>query len=834
MPIKWLLSLISDTNEKKIKSLDPLVAKINQLEPAMKALGDEELKAMTAQFKQKLSGGAKLDEILPEAFAVVREASVRTTGLRHFDVQLLGGMVLHQGKISEMKTGEGKTLVATLPVYLNALEGKGVHVVTVNDYLARRDSEWMGPIYRFLGLEVGLIQHDMDYDGRKRAYAADVTYGTNNEFGFDYLRDNMAVHIDQCVQRRMNYAIVDEVDSILIDEARTPLIISGMTEENIDGYYKANDIAKKLVKGSDFTIDEKTKNAVLTEIGNKKCEKLLAIESLFDIANMEMAHQIIQSLKAWHLYKRDTDYVVKDGEVIIVDEFTGRLMIGRRYSDGMHQAIEAKENVTIQQESQTLATITFQNYFRMYGKLAGMTGTAKTEEGEFWKIYKLEVIEVPTHKLMVRTDQNDVIYKTKKEKFKNVCDEIAGLHKSGRPVLVGTVSIEHSELISEILRRRGIPHNVLNAKHHEKEAEIIAKAGQKSSVTIATNMAGRGTDIVLGEGIASMGGLHIIGTERHESRRIDNQLRGRCGRQGDPGSSRFYVALEDELMKLFGSDRIAGVMERLGMEENVPIEHPLITRAIENAQKKVEQYHFNIRKQVLEYDDVMNKQREAIYQLRRRILEGKELKQKAFEMMDQLIKNYTDIFIPEKSSEWDIDGLSKALGEILPIDYGKLTDHRERKGMIEAIGTSFREAYDAKENFVSSEAMREIEKIVMLKEIDGKWIEHLHNMDVLREGIGLRAWGQRDPLIEYKIEAYKMFQEMMDAARLEIVSMIFKVQVVREGEEEQLLRKRQVTYGEPTRVSRPSSITKAVKIGRNDPCPCGSGKKYKKCCGKNL
>jgi preprotein translocase subunit SecA len=834
MPIKWLLSLISDTNEKKIKSLDPLVAKINQLEPAMKALGDEELKAMTAQFKQKLSGGAKLDEILPEAFAVVREASVRTTGLRHFDVQLLGGMVLHQGKISEMKTGEGKTLVATLPVYLNALEGKGVHVVTVNDYLARRDSEWMGPIYRFLGLEVGLIQHDMDYDGRKRAYAADVTYGTNNEFGFDYLRDNMAVHIDQCVQRRMNYAIVDEVDSILIDEARTPLIISGMTEENIDGYYKANDIAKKLVKGSDFTIDEKTKNAVLTEIGNKKCEKLLAIESLFDIANMEMAHQIIQSLKAWHLYKRDTDYVVKDGEVIIVDEFTGRLMIGRRYSDGMHQAIEAKENVTIQQESQTLATITFQNYFRMYGKLAGMTGTAKTEEGEFWKIYKLEVIEVPTHKLMVRTDQNDVIYKTKKEKFKNVCDEIAGLYKSGRPVLVGTVSIEHSELISEILRRRGIPHNVLNAKHHEKEAEIIAKAGQKSSVTIATNMAGRGTDIVLGEGIASMGGLHIIGTERHESRRIDNQLRGRCGRQGDPGSSRFYVALEDELMKLFGSDRIAGVMERLGMEENVPIEHPLITRAIENAQKKVEQYHFNIRKQVLEYDDVMNKQREAIYQLRRRILEGKELKQKAFEMMDQLIKNYTDIFIPEKSSEWDIDGLSKALGEILPIDYGKLTDHRERKGMIEAIGTSFREAYDAKENFVSSEAMREIEKIVMLKEIDGKWIEHLHNMDVLREGIGLRAWGQRDPLIEYKIEAYKMFQEMMDAARLEIVSMIFKVQVVREGEEEQLLRKRQVTYGEPTRVSRPSSITKAVKIGRNDPCPCGSGKKYKKCCGKNL
>jgi len=834
MPIKWLLSLISDTNEKKIKAIAPLIRRINELEPAMKALNDEQLKDKTSEFRQRLSNGAKLEDILPEAFATVREASVRTIGLRHFDVQLVGGVVLHLGKISEMKTGEGKTLVATLPVYLNALGGKGVHIITVNDYLAKRDSEWMGPIYRFLGLEVGLIQHDMDYGDRKKAYAADVTYGTNNEFGFDYLRDNMSVHIDQCVQRELNYGIVDEVDSILIDEARTPLIISGMVEESIEGYYKANDIAKKLTKGTDFTIDEKTKNAVLTEIGNKKCEKLLGIESLFDVANMEIAHQIIQSLKAGHLYRRDIDYVVKEGEVVIVDEFTGRLMIGRRYSDGMHQAIEAKESVTIQEESQTLATITFQNYFRMYKKLAGMTGTAKTEEGEFWKIYKLEVIDVPTHKTMIRKDFNDIIYKTRKEKFKNVCDEIQVQYKQGMPVLVGTVSIENSELISEILKRRGIPHNVLNAKHHEKEAEIIAKAGQKGAVTIATNMAGRGTDIVLGEGIATGGGLHIIGTERHESRRIDNQLRGRSGRQGDPGSSRFYVALEDDLMKLFGSDRIAGAMERFGMEENVPIEHPLITRAIENAQKKVEQYHFNIRKQVLEYDDVMNKQREAIYTLRRRILEVKDLKQKVYEMMDQMIKSYVEAFIPERSAEGDMEGLKKALSEILPVDYGNLDGYRDRQSMTEAIEKAFKDAYEAKENYVGGQAMREIEKLVMLKEIDGKWIEHLHNMDVLREGIGLRAWGQRDPLIEYKIEGYKMFQEMMDAARQEIVSMIFRVQVVKEGEEEQVLRKREVTYGEPTRVGRQASVRHAEKVGRNDPCPCGSGKKYKKCCGKNL
>jgi len=833
MAFKWLINLLSESDEKKLKKIQPIVDRINGLEASMKSLSDEQLKAKSSEFKQRISQGETLDRLLPEAFAAVREASIRTTGLRHFDVQLVGGVVLHHGKISEMKTGEGKTLVATLPVYLNALEGKGVHIITVNDYLAKRDSEWMGPIYKFLGLEVGVIQHDMDYAERKKAYAADITYGTNNEFGFDYLRDNMAVTLEQCVQRELHYGIVDEVDSILIDEARTPLIISGMVEESVEGYYKANDLAKKLSKTSDFTIDEKTKNAVMTEAGIKKTEKMLGVESLFDIANMEIAHQVLQSLKAWHLYKRDIDYVLKDGEVIIVDEFTGRLMIGRRYSDGLHQAIEAKENVTIQEESQTLATITFQNYFRMYRKLAGMTGTAKTEEGEFWKIYTLEVLEVPTHKKMIRKDLNDVIYKTKKEKFMNAANEIAALHKEGRPVLVGTVSIENSELISEILKRRGIPHNVLNAKHHEREAEIVAKAGQKGAVTIATNMAGRGTDIVLGEGVAGQGGLHIIGTERHESRRIDNQLRGRTGRQGDPGSSRFYVALEDELMKLFGSDRISGVMERLGMEENTPIEHTLISRAIENAQKKVEQYHFNIRKQVLEYDDVMNKQRESIYGLRRRILEARDLKQKAFEMIDQLVKSHLEAFIPEKS-DWDFEGLKKAVTELLPADVSNLEGYKDRDSIRAALEKMLKEAYESKEKFVGSPAMREIEKLVMLKEIDTLWIEHLNNMDILREGIGLRAWGQRDPLIEYKIEGYKMFQEMMDAARQEIISMIYKVQVIKEGEEELLQKKRNVTYGEPSRVNRSSSIRKTEKIGRNDPCPCGSGKKYKKCCGKDI
>ncbi|MFC1767178.1 preprotein translocase subunit SecA [Candidatus Margulisiibacteriota bacterium] len=834
--LKWLINLITESDEKKLKKMQPLIDRINSLEPQMKDLSDEDLAKKTPEFKQRIEKGESLDDILPEAFAVVREASVRMTGLRHFDVQLLGAVVLYQGKIAEMKTGEGKTLAATMPIYLNALTGKGSHVVTVNDYLARRDSEWMGPIYKFLGLEVGVIQHDMDYEERKKAYSADVTYGTNNEFGFDYLRDNMSVSAEQCVQRDLHYAIVDEVDSILVDEARTPLIISGVVEGNISGYFKANEIAKKLAKETDFIVEEKTRNAVLTEPGVKKVEKLLGVDFLFDVANMDIAHQILQSIKARHLYKMDIDYVIKEGQVIIVDEFTGRLMIGRRYSDGLHQAIEAKENVRIQEESQTLATITFQNYFRMYEKLAGMTGTAKTEEPEFIKIYGLEVLEVPTHKPMIRKDNNDVIYKTKKEKFTCVADDIEENYRKGRPVLVGTISIENSELLSSILQRRGVPHHVLNAKHHEKEAEIIAKAGQKKGVTIATNMAGRGTDIVLGEGIAGMGGLHVIGTERHESRRIDNQLRGRSGRQGDPGSSRFYVSLEDDLMRMFGSDRIANAMTRLGVEENTPIEHGLITRAIENAQNKVEAYHFNIRKQVLEFDDVMNRQRDSIYTLRHRILKEKDLKSKVFEMMEQIADSLVENFMPPKihPDEWDHDGLVAAFKELVPLVEGidNIKAIKNKEEIKSSLVDIMKKAYELKEDHVGFDPMREIEKLVMLKVMDQKWIEQLHNMDALRDGIGLRGYGGKDPLVEYKFEGYTMFQEMMDSARQEIVSMIFKVQVVREGEEV-LPKRKKVTYGEPSKVSKQTPETKAEKTGRNDPCPCGSGKKYKKCCGKN-
>jgi len=795
MVMGFLTRLIGSADERKIKTYQPLVARINELEPEMKKLSDEELRGKTQIYRKRLAQGETLDQLLPEAFAAVREASCRTIGLRHFDVQLIGGIILHQGKIAEMKTGEGKTLVATLPIYLNALEGKGAHVVTVNDYLAKRDSEWMGPIYRALGLSVGVIQHWMEAPERKLAYAADVTYGTNNEFGFDYLRDNMALSLEECVQRELHYAIVDEVDSILIDEARTPLIISGVVEDTVQNYLKADEIARRLTKGVDFTTDEKTKNAVLTEHGIKKIEKMLGIDYLFDLTHIDLAHQIIQSLRAWHLFQKNIDYVVKEGEVIIVDEFTGRLMIGRRYSEGLHQAIEAKEGVEVREESQTLATITFQNYFRLYKKLAGMTGTAKTEEEEFWKIYGLEVMVVPTHKPMIRIDYSDLVYKNKRAKFRAVVNEIEHWYKMGRPVLVGTISIENSELLSEMLRRRGIPHHVLNAKHHEKEAEIIAKAGQKGMVTISTNMAGRGTDIVLGEGVVELGGLHVIGTERHESRRIDNQLRGRSGRQGDPGSSRFYVSLEDDLMKLFGSQRVANMMERLGIDEDTPIEHRFITRAIENAQKKVEQYHFSIRKQVLEFDDVMNRQRETIYALRRRILEGRNLKEKILEMMEQMAEEQ-----PEE----------------------------ERKEFKERLVAD----YLAKEKELGEPLMREIEKQVMLRVLDAAWIEQLHNMDVLREGIGLRGWGGRDPLIEYKIEGYAMFQEMMRGVREQILDMILKVQVASE-EEEFMPRKRVVSYGPPSAEAKPAPARAAVKVGRNDPCPCGSGKKYKKCCGKS-
>jgi preprotein translocase subunit SecA len=832
MIFKYLLGLITETDEKKLKALTPLVSRINDLEASMQKLSDEELRGQTELFKKRLSNGESLDDILAEAFAAVREASARITGLRHFDVQLVGGIILHQGKIAEMKTGEGKTLAATLPVYLNALEGKGSHVITVNDYLAKRDSEWMGPIYRSLGLEVGVIQHWMDFEERKKAYAADVTYGTNNEFGFDHLRDNMAVSIDQCVQRELHYAIVDEVDSILIDEARTPLIISGMVEGSVQSYLHADQLAKKLVRVSDFTTDEKTKNAVLTEIGIKKLERMLGIDHLFDIEHMDMAHQIIQSLRGRHLFEKNVDYVVKDGEVIIVDEFTGRLMQGRRYSEGLHQAIEAKEGVEVRHEAQTLATITFQNYFRLYNKLAGMTGTAKTEEAEFWKIYGLEVLIIPTHKPMVRKDLSDIIYKNQRAKYKAIVDEISQWHKKGRPLLVGTISIENSELLSQLLKRRGIPHHVLNAKHHEKEAEIISKAGQKGMVTISTNMAGRGTDIVLGEGVAALGGLHVIGTERHESRRIDNQLRGRSGRQGDAGSSRFYVSLEDNLMRLFGSQRISGMLDRFRVEEDMPIEAKMISGLIEKAQKKVEEYHFGIRKQVLQYDDVMNKQRETIYALRRRILEGKDLKEKILEMMDQVIDEIVNSFLSEKihPDEWDYDGMIASISEIVQIvGLEKIKEVKDRNKIKESILVTLKQAYKNRESEVGAEIMREMEKLVMLRVIDTAWIEQLHNMDSLREGIGLRGMGGRDPLVEYKIEGYSMFHEMMRGVREQIIGMIFKVQIAA-PEEMRPRPQRVVSYGAPSREPAKPAAVKRIRVGRNDPCPCGSGKKYKKCC----
>lgn len=824
MIFKWLSTLIGDSDEKKLKKLEPIILSINSLEESLKNLSDEELRDKTKEFKNRLSNGESLDEILPEAFAAVREASVRTIGLRHFDAQLVGGIILHQGKISEMKTGEGKTLVATLSAYLNALTGLGVHLVTVNDYLAKRDSTWMGPIYNALGLTVGCIQHDMEPDERRVAYSSDITYGTNNEFGFDYLRDNMALSEEECVQRELNYAIVDEVDSILVDEARTPLIISGMVEDKVDAYYKGNDIVKRLAKETDFTIDEKTKNAILTEQGIKKVEKLLNVEYLFDVAHMDVAHQILQSLKAHHLFHKDIDYVVKEGEIIIVDEFTGRLMVGRRYSDGLHQAIEAKEGVKIREESQTLATITFQNYFRLYKKLSGMTGTAKTEEGEFWKIYLLEVIVIPTHKKMIRKDLSDVIYKTKKEKFRAVIEEICERHKIGQPLLVGTVSIENSEILSQMLYRKGVPHHVLNAKQHAKEAEIISRAGQKKSVTISTNMAGRGTDIVLGDGVVDLGGLHVIGTERHESRRIDNQLRGRSGRQGDPGSSKFYVSLEDDLMRLFGSDRIATVMERLGIPENIPIEHPMITRSIENAQKKVEQYHFGIRKQILEFDDVMNKQRETIYGLRRNILFGKEIKDKIFEMYEMVVDEKIKQFLPgEEMQNWDFDGFIKAITEILPVIGMEDIKKINTKEMVkENLVKVFQEAYGRRETEISPLAMKDLSKIIMLRVIDSKWIEQLDNMENLRDGIGLRGYGGRDPLIEYKVEGYQMFQEMLSLIREEISSLILRVQISYD-DEEVIPKRKNVVYGDIAKND--------IKIGRNDPCYCGSGKKYKKCCG---
>jgi len=841
MMMNFLTRVFGSKNERELKRLRPLVERINALEPELQAMSDDQLKGRTAVFKQRLEQGETLDDLLPEAFATVREASVRTLKMRHFDVQLIGGIVLHQGKIAEMKTGEGKTLAATLPAYLNALTGKGVHVITVNDYLAGRDTEWMGHIYKFLGLTVGTIRHGLDDHERQQAYHADITYGTNNEFGFDYLRDNMKFDRESLVQAELNFAIVDEVDSILIDEARTPLIISGPAEKSTDLYYQINHLIPRLRPETDYTIDEKARTAVLTEDGVARAEKILQVDNLFDPKYIELLHHINQALKAHTLFKRDVDYIVKNGEVIIVDEFTGRLMPGRRYSEGLHQALEAKEGVKIENENQTLATITFQNYFRMYDKLAGMTGTADTEATEFKKIYDLDVVVIPTNQPMIRRDFPDVIYKTRKEKFNAAIDEIVELHKKGQPVLVGTISIDVSESLSKKLKKRGIKHTVLNAKNHEKEAEIIAQAGQKGAVTISTNMAGRGTDIVLGEGVTELGGLHILGTERHESRRIDNQLRGRSGRQGDPGSSRFYLSLEDDLLRIFGGERITGIMEKLGMEEGEPIEHNLISRAIENAQSRVEGHNFDIRKQLIEYDDVMNQQREVIYRQRREALAGKSLKPSILEMIREKAEEIAGLFAEERvpADEWDLKGLKAAVYKQfnfrLPDFDAETLDGLNRDGLAELIYEDAVELYEQREAAVGEEDFRQLERVVMLQTVDNLWKDHLLSMDHLKEGIGLRGYAQQDPLVIYKKEGYEMFQEMIHRIKEETLGILFRIQIAEPEKIETIRRppEQQMVFSAGGDGEKPKPAKRANgKIGRNAPCPCGSGKKYKKCCGR--
>ena len=815
---------------------------INGHEKALESLSDDALAGHTGKFKERLANGESLDDMLPEAFAVVREASRRVLGMRHFDVQMIGGICLHEGKIAEMRTGEGKTLVATLPVYLNALEGKGVHMVTVNDYLARRDSEWMGRVYRFLGLSVGLIAHDMDFPERKLAYASDVTFGTNNEFGFDYLRDNMVIHPQQMVQRDLHYAIVDEVDSILVDEARTPLIISGPGQKSTDMYAVMARAVAQLKEGEDYKLDEKQKTVAPSDEAVLKVERIVGIKNLYAPENIELSHCFTAALRAKALMKRDRDYVVRDDEIIIVDEFTGRLMVGRRYSDGLHQAIEAKEGVKIQRESQTLASITFQNYFRMYDKLGGMTGTAKTEEDEFLKIYKLPVVVVPTNRPVQRVDEPDAIYKTKRAKYRAVGQAVEEIHKTGQPILIGTTSITQSEELSAILKKHGVAHNVLNAKYHEKEAEIIKDAGQKGAVTIATNMAGRGTDIQLGDGVQELGGLYILGTERHESRRIDNQLRGRAGRQGDPGCSKFYLSLEDDLLRLFASDNIASIMDRLGMDENDPIEHKLITRSIERAQKKVEARNFDIRKHVLEYDDVMNQQREVIYKERRKILKGEDLKENIFFMLDKIIESQMDQYANAKlyPEEWTLDGLIEDAQKIYAPE-GKLKKEEleamSRDELEETLKETAREAYAAREQLFGEANMRELEKVVMLRVVDNHWMEHLDRMDMLREGINLRAYGQRNPLVEYKIEALDMFEAMEASIQSDIASLMYRVSIVTQ-EQQQLqdrLQTARASHGGEAEAAEAKKQPARNKsdVGRNDPCPCGSGKKYKNCCGRN-
>ena len=788
--LSFLQRLLGNNNAKEIKKMRAIADHINEIEPNYIKLSDANLVAKTDEFKRRLQKGETLDDLLPEAFAVVREASKRVLGMRHFDVQLMGGICLHNGNIAEMRTGEGKTLVATLPVYLNALTGKGVHVVTVNDYLATRDSEQMGRLYNFLGLSTGLIVANLDFNQRKEAYACDITYGTNNELGFDYLRDNMVTDVVQMVQRPLNYAIVDEVDSILIDEARTPLIISGPGQRSTDNYYKLAKIVPHLIKDEDYVIDEKQKTIAPTDSGIAKVEKMLGVENLYDAENIELNHLLGASLRAYAMMHRDTDYVVKDGEVVIVDEFTGRLMFGRRYSDGLHQAIEAKEGLKVERESQTLASVTFQNYFRMYDKLSGMTGTAKTEEKEFIDIYGLEVIPIPPNKPLIRMDLPDQIFKTKAAKYRAVVRNAVERHQIGQPILIGTTSITQSEELSDMLLRAGVPHKVLNAKHHEQEAEIVAAAGQMGMVTIATNMAGRGTDITLGEGVPELGGLAILGTERHESRRIDNQLRGRAGRQGDPGSSQFFLSLEDDLMRIFGADNITGIMDKLGMEEDEPIEHSLITKSIERAQKKVEDHNYNIRKYVLEYDDVMNQQREVLYEQRRRILRNESLRETINEMIDKLVTESVDAYADEKlyPEEWDYEGLNKHLSQyFLTEEIMSSQDMEEysRQDLLERLLEIAHEEYQDRVDMLGEAMFSQLEKAIMLRVVDNKWMEHLDNMDMLREGIGLRAYGQKNPLVEYKFEAFDMFQNMIAAIRDETIMALYKIraQLIQEIEE---------------------------------------------------
>lgn len=780
---KFFDRLFNGSNEKEIKKIRKIVEQqINPLEDGLKKLSDSSLANKTNEFKARLAKGETLDDILPEAFAVIREASRRVLGMRHFDTQLIGGIILHRGNIAEMCTGEGKTLVATAPVYLNALEGKGVHVITVNDYLAKRDSEWMGQVYKFLGLSVGLIIHDLDFNQRKIAYNSDITYGTNNEFGFDYLRDNMVTSLDQMVQRPLHYCLIDEVDSILIDEARTPLIISGPGQKSTDAYYTVAKLVPQLKKEEDYTIDEKQKTVAPTEAGVAKMEKLLHVENLYDAENLELNHLFVQALRAQTMMTRDKDYVVKDGEVVIVDEFTGRLMYGRRYSDGLHQAIEAKEGLEVQRESQTLATITFQNYFRMYDKLAGMTGTAKTEEQEFIKIYGLPVLQVPTNKPIQRKDLPDVIFKNKRGKYKAVVREVERRHATGQPMLIGTTSIEQSEELSHMLDQANIPHSVLNAKYHEREAAIVALAGQKGAVTIATNMAGRGTDISLGEGVAELGGLAIIGTERHESRRIDNQLRGRAGRQGDPGSSQFFLSLEDDLLRIFGGDNIKSFMEKMGLEEDEPINSRMVSNAIQKAQKRVEARNFDIRKYVLEYDDVMNQQRKVVYDQRRKILEGEDMKDQILSMVDHIIEKGMETYADPKlyPEEWDFAGLLKYAEKyfLAPGDL-KLEEIEDmsREEVEDKLKTMAHKTYNAREESIGSPMMRELEKAVMLKVVDSKWMEHLDDMDMLKEGISLRSYGQRNPIVEYKVEAFDIFEEMQQAMMETIILYLYHIQI---------------------------------------------------------